>query len=294
MMGGLGNQMFQYAFAYLLAKDFKDCIINFDVRSYKRYYWPFDIINFKIPKNYEIIKSGKLKYDCALKFYHVYQRIYEIINNCRPNFISERNLKKNNIFCGTFCEKPNISKNINNLFLYGYFQNAELFESIRGELCDMYTIKTISDTAKNYIKEIKNNSALVSIRFLSKAEQKHAKKENTLPDESFYKKSIQELLKRNISQILFASNDVNKIKEMSWIKSIPIETIFIENCSATEQIEIMKRCRYFVISNSTFSWWGAYLGSYINNGLVIAPPIWAKNKVTRKTKIVFKEMLILD
>jgi hypothetical protein len=44
-------------------------------------------------------------------------------------------------------------------------------------------------------------------------------------------------------------------------------------CTAAEEILLMSKCKHHVISNSTFSWWGAWLSNY-NNNIVIAPRKW--------------------
>ena len=97
MMGGLGNQMFQYAYAYLLSNNTKDQHVNFDIRTYKKYYWPFNILDFRITNNYSIIDEGKLKYDKSVSLFHIYQKVYEFLRGHKPNYISRHYLKKNYI-----------------------------------------------------------------------------------------------------------------------------------------------------------------------------------------------------
>jgi hypothetical protein len=59
-----------------------------------------------------------------------------------------------------------------------------------------------------------------------------------------------------------------------------LPSFILENCrwidekfSAAETLELMRSCYCYVISNSTFSWWGAYL-SYTTNPMVAAPVRW--------------------
>ncbi len=41
---------------------------------------------------------------------------------------------------------------------------------------------------------------------------------------------------------------------------------------------LMSLCENFIIANSSFSWWGAWLSSY-KNKKVIAPKQWFANKI---------------
>ena len=57
-------------------------------------------------------------------------------------------------------------------------------------------------------------------------------------------------------------------------------------------MELLKRCRRFVISNSTFAWWGAFLGAG-TEGVIVAPKIWQGNRLTRKDSLYLKNMILL-
>lgn len=59
---------------------------------------------------------------------------------------------------------------------------------------------------------------------------------------------------------------------------------FTENTSAIEQLCLMSLCDDFIISNSTFAWWGAYLA---NRGKVVCPSVYCKGRLG--SEISFKD-----
>jgi hypothetical protein len=65
--------------------------------------------------------------------------------------------------------------------------------------------------------------------------------------------------------IIFASDDLSYCKyHFSFIKN----SFFLENLSPIEQLALCSQFENFVISNSTFSWWMAWLGENENSKIV--------------------------
>lgn len=73
----------------------------------------------------------------------------------------------------------------------------------------------------------------------------------------------------NNQHVLIFSDDINWCKENLKIPN----AIFVQGLLDYEEIWLMSLCDDFVIPNSTFSWWGAYL-SRNSNKKVIAPETW--------------------
>lgn len=292
--GGLGNQLFQYAFAYCLSSKFGIHQIEMDVRSYKHYHCPFLLNQFQLSP-VEVTSNKSQKYDFDVFFYRFYEKIYKFFKGDFPNFYSNRKLKKGELFCRRFCDFPT-NLYTNDIYMFGYFQNAEILCSCRGRFNGMFTLKNLSDKVQKTIKQIQPHSIAVSIRLLDsnksdkKAKFKYWGKEEYV---NAVKKIIAKRGYKNNVQLIISSNKIDTIINEKWFDEFE-NTLYLQSFDAPELLEIMKRCRDFVISNSTFAWWVGYLGSYNKDSLVVAPKYWYQNSPIEETKLFFKEMVFLD
>ena len=83
----------------------------------------------------------------------------------------------------------------------------------------------------------------------------------------YYKQALEKYFSDRLYRLLVFSDDIEYAKEM--LQSIP-NCMYINGLEDIEDMCLMSMCDNWIIANSTFSWWGAYLGS-INGGKVIRP-----------------------
>lgn len=142
LKGGLGNQMFQYACGYSLAKDYKSTN-KLDISYYssipsnhtKRV---FELSQFNISSS--VAKDSEIK---------------ELIK--RRNYISKLigniSSKVYTIFTGIYPIEKYFG--IKNLYLDGYFQSEEFFIKYRDDILKEFTL--IKDLETKQYKEVSNN-----------------------------------------------------------------------------------------------------------------------------------------
>jgi hypothetical protein len=149
----------------------------------------------------------------------------------------------------------------------GYFRDVE--DLIRRE----FTLKAPPE-ARNaeLIAQIsQHNSVSVHIRRGDKAVQSPW---GVLPIE--YYVSAADTIAARVSHPHFYvfSDDADWVKE-NFSLSHPV-TIVAHNTVAAEDLRLMMMCRHHILANSTFSWWGAWLGQNVEQ-IVIAPRKYFQN-----------------
>lgn len=212
--GGVGNQLFIYAFAKVLSL-ITDCKVTLDIRTgfandgYKRVYRLGDFSISLLP---------------ALRFYTLLsfaQRKMPYIRHLlayKFDFFEEDQkypLETLDSFFKIYSDK--------NLYLQGYWQYFDLIEK--------------SNAVAIHFRRIQYEP-VISI--------------------DYYKKAIK-YISENVENPTFFifSDDINWCRENLSINGI---CFFVENFKdELYELKLMSQCNHFIIANSTFSWWGAWL-----------------------------------
>lgn len=259
IMSGLGNQLFQYASAYALAKKLNTSLT-------------LDISHYLGSKDFRKFELGKLNLHFAsfTKKTAFKSFITEISKSKKirnwlnlysmPSYFIEEDYGHNDSFM----------RLRNNTYLDGYFQSVYYFEHNKADLKEQF--KCIAPSS--YILEWKNrcmdcNSVAIHIRRTDYMDNSFYYQ---IPN-TYYDHALQIIEKKiDNPQFLIFSDDYAWLKKNKY--AFPINAILMETRDAVTDFEVMKSCKHFIIANSTFSWWAAWLGDY-HEKIVVAPRQWS-------------------
>lgn len=266
--GGLGNQLFQYAFGKSLSIK-QNKALKIDISSFSEYKLRSFLLN-KFNIQYDIANSEELKH---FNLSNKYKRYIVLKAQRLLNYKSKYMFEKNEF---------HYSKDIfesNAIYYFGYWQSYRYFEDIRDILLKEFVLTEPIDKQNNdTLIEINNsNSISLHVRRGDYIQISKRKNGNALCPISYYENAI-ELMKTKIENPHFFifSDDIE------WVKShfkLNFKCDFIDfNSDCPEKdLNLIKNCKHNIIANSTFSWWGAWLNDN-DDKIVIAPHKWMNNK----------------
>ena len=231
---GLGNQMFQYAFARSLA-----------IHTGRDVYIDAESLNKKIIG--EELGSNTIR-DYGLSNFNITLKQVDSLRRCLWNYT--RKDKWYYEMVEILCEK-------------GYFLG------IRNILLNEFTLKNSIKIPKK-IKEIilKTESISVHIR------RGDYKKNNMVLSKDYYLKAINLISSKVVHPVwIIFSDDIEFVKNNYFFEGKAVFIDDSLGMRDFEQLMLMSKCKHNIIANSTFSWWGAWLNKN-RNKYVVAPRKW--------------------
>ena len=260
LMGGLGNQMFQYATAKHLSiinnTDLRIDASNFRKLTSNREH-NLQLTNFNISAQ-QATRSEILG---VVKPINFFSRFVVSVFRSSPLKADSKAIYREP---GGSDFKPCILQLSGDRYLIGYFNSYKYFEKSRNYLIDEYKPReAVSLDGQKLLKLIEStNSISIHIRRGDYVNDPGVYKciEGIITDR-FYHNAIDLIASKVNSPHFFVfSND------MQWVKTnfkIPFEVTFVDINSPQrgfEDLWLMSRCKHNITAGgSTFSWWAAYL-----------------------------------
>lgn len=254
LTGGLGNQLFQYAFGRSLSYDLKTDIY-FDLSHYEGEYSKSIIHDFYNLNHFKIKEKN-------LKFLN-----NEQILEFDPSFYTETSFNELTQF-------PSL--NLNNVHIPahfdGFWQSEKYFIHNEDIIKNDLQFKSIlKGKNKKIAKDINDhNSVAMHIR---RGDYLNYTKFGTCSID-YYEKAV-ELIEKNVENPKFFifSDDHHWVKKNIQIGNPKYKVTHNDVETAHEDLRLMSLCQHFIIANSSFSWWGAWL-SKNQNKIVTTPRPW--------------------
>ncbi len=159
-----------------------------------------------------------------------------------------------------------------NILLHGYFQYYPVLEPHEHIIRETYMQGLASLIPKGSSKDF------VGIH-IRRGDYLYPPYNKVLPTQSlsYYEKALQYFKKEEITFCIF-SDDLDWCMTQDIFKNLP-HKVFIDEPDECKCLAIMTLCeRGFICANSTFSWWGAFLGAYAKKQPVIVPADWFKGE----------------
>jgi len=266
LVGGLGNQLFIYAFGLAKAKKLGkelliDNISGFSDRDI--YNSVFCLEGFEIKE--EFIQDSFYKHFVANRYFWIIARKLHLchVEADETSYNSE-------------------TESVNLNFFQGYWQSYLYFHEYKDVIKkSLRFLDTQNSKIIGYHNQILNseNSVAIGMRFYE-AFPGDAEKYG-VQEESYYIKAMEliESNEKNLTYFVFSMN-IERAKEV-LSKHHDRNIIFVnplkDLTDAKFDMYLMSLCDHYIISNSTMYWWAAYLGE-TDSSLVISPETGLSNK----------------
>ncbi len=278
--GGLGNQFFQYAFGAQLASKHQTELV-LDLTSYdSKPAHGYLLDKFSIEAR--VLRSDERK------------RLPGRYQSEKPSILKAFTFGGNSL--RVLREKPFgfLEKYLSapdNCFLAGYWQSERFFRDVSSSVRRQFTPCVQMNSRTLGIREQMLNTPSIAIHIRRGdyiSTQPMAVRNLSL---GYYRDCVlSRLEQRPESEVFVFSND------LPWCRDnlkLPCPVHFVEpadTASAHEDLWLMTAAECFVIANSTFSWWGAYLAER-QDRIVYAPANWFHANTLDGTNILCKDWL---
>ena len=168
-----------------------------------------------------------------------------------------------------------LTKASGNIYLDGYWQSECYFKGIRDIILREFTFKNAPDPLNSAMLASisQGNAVCVHVRrgdYLSTTNQGI----HGLCDLDYYRRATEYIRSQVSNPSFFVFSDDPQWVETNFpgVKQLTAVTHNV-GCKDLEDLRLMMNCRHFIIANSSFSWWAAWLAQS-SDKIVVAPKRW--------------------
>lgn len=286
LLGGLGNQIFQFSAGIYLQQKYG-----------REVHYPAALLR---PPKFLIARKTTIRN----------LMISELINSDK-----QKNMSKLQILALQMCTSSKnryvVTENESNAELLdkwdsktrvfiGYFQQLKYVDAVRVELLERFGS---SATFKTLIPKSLEPRIAIHIRLGDYSSNQHARTFHGLSDISYFVEGAKILLQRlQIRNLLIVSDEPKRALSLfeQYFDQNDIQITCSSGLNEYEDLALLSHSKGLVASNSSFSWWAAWLSSPLGSQVIVPSPWFAElskaeeNLFDSRWTILERRILISD
>lgn len=268
LLGGLGNQMFQYATGRAVASRLDvellldvSAFAHYDLRRYELDDWN---ITARLATSEELARSG-----VAAAHPSFFDRIARFLRIDLPvNCFRE----------ASFTYDPRILEVSSPVYLDGYWQSERYFLDIEKKLRQEFQLKASIDannhSFKKKIDNLGKQAVSLHVRRGDYVTNAQTASYHGVCSLDYYRAAVNYIAEQVSDPCFFVFSD-----DLEWVQTnLNIkQPIVLVDANGPDKgaadMALMMACRHHIIANSSFSWWGSWLNP-LNDKIIVAPKKW--------------------
>ena len=283
ILGGLGNQMFQYAAGRALALELGQPLLQ-DISGFEGFAGSMEHREFELGRVFNI--SGKIATKEQVRSILGWQFPFQIQRILAKPFMAR--------FRGRgFVVEPHAHywpgiKNVpHDCYLYGYWQSEKYFKEAAPVILDDFRFKgsLAGQNVQLAVQMGQVNAVSLHVRRGDYVTNSKTMAMHGLCSMAYYHAAIKYIADRVEHPYFFIFSD-----DIPWVKDnlkINFPCQYVGHNPGTESyndMHLMSLCQHHIIANSSFSWWGAWLNQR-KDKIVVTPQKWFANEDNDKNNI---------
>lgn len=272
VIGGIGNQMFQYAAGRSLSLSTgQQYLLDLSGFSKYRLHNGFELgrVFNMVPEKADVHNLHRL-----LRW-RAHPLAQKVLRRAQFGWLRGR------IFVAEphFNYWSGFSNLTGNCYLYGYWQSEQYFKSVESVIRrDFYFREPLDEVNADLASKIQRGQAIsLHIRRGDYVSDAKTRKIMDICSLDYYLEAIKYIVDHVENPIFYIFSD-----DMAWVRTnltLNYDCIYVDHNRGIESyrdMQLMSLCKHHIISNSSFSWWGAWLNAD-SEKIVVAPKTWFRN-----------------
>lgn len=270
--GGLGNQMFDYAFMVRLSKEHPARLFHPYGDKSARY----GHAGFQLEQIFDLQPDDR-RFHVGTALFGFYWHVIRILpKKARPALLGLVRMKEVDV-AENFVFYPGVLKSTckNELFM-GTWQSQRYFEGAENDVRKAFAFKEelLNEPTRKLRDAVEDcNAVSLHVRRDDYLSRQYAQGFGGICTKEYYQNAIAYIKNNTANPSLFVFSD-----DIEWCReNLEVSDAIFVDCNhgdeSWQDMYLMSRCKHNIIANSTFSWWGAWLNANPDK-IVVAPGKW--------------------